>query len=204
MSKAKAETRKPWTRRTCGRCQHRDAKSGWCNVTAKWVATLAPCCDFGNRLIQAEQNCEAQRRFRGKAADGSDLKQTQKRRAVKVETKLAGRESHADAMTRHLRKNGGYFGDVPRKVRGNAAKIREAYEFAEEFLRDYGTDWKLHNKLCDMLKSALAAPARNCDVPHKDDHELWLRWQAFCAEIYPSRMSFSTWLLDLAQEGGAK
>lgn len=25
-----------------------------------------------------------------------------------------------------------------------------------------------------------------------------------CAEIYPSRMSFSTWLLDLAQEGGAK
>ena len=91
-----------------------------------------------------------------------------------------------------------------REKRGNAAKIREAYEFAEEFLRDYGTDWKLHNKLCDMLKSALAAPARNCDVPHKDDHELWLRWQAFCAEIYPSRMSFSTWLLDLAQEGGAK
>ena len=83
-------------------------------------------------------------------------------------------------------------------------EIREAYEFAEEFLRDYGTDWKLHNKLCDMLKSALAAPLRNCDVPHKDDHELWLRWQAFCAEIYPSRMSFSTWLLDLAQEGGAK
>lgn len=39
--------------------------------------------------------------------------------------------------------------------RGNAAKIREAYEFAEEFLRDYGTDWKLHNKLCDMLKSAV-------------------------------------------------
>lgn len=86
----------------------------------------------------------------------------------------------------------------------NAAKIREAYEFAEEFLRDYGTDWKLHNKLCDMLKSALVEPLRNCDVPHKDDHELWLRWQAFCAEIYPSRMSFSTWLLDLAQEGGAK
>ena len=44
------------------------------------------------------------------------------------------------------------------------AKLREAYEFAEEFLRDYGTDWKLHNKLCDMLKSALAAPLRNCDV----------------------------------------
>ena len=54
------------------------------------------------------------------------------------------------------------------KAVGNAAeamaKFREAYEFAEEFLRDYGTDWKLHNKLCDMLKSALAAPPRQCDV----------------------------------------
>lgn len=59
-------------------------------------------------------------------------------------------------------------------------------------------------ELKDIISAALAAPARNCDVPHKDDHELWLRWQAFCAEIYPSRMSFSTWLLDLAQEGGAK
>lgn len=118
MSKAKAETRKPWTRRTCGRCPHRNAAAGWCNVTAKWVATLAPCCDFGNRIIQAEQNRESQRRFRGLAADGSDLKQTQKRRALKVETKLTRHESHADAMTRHLRDNGGYFGYVPRKVRG--------------------------------------------------------------------------------------
>ena len=55
-------------------------------------------------------------------------------------------------------------GAMRREKRGNAAKIREAYEFAEEFLRDYGTDWKLHNKLCDMLKSALAEPLRNCDV----------------------------------------
>lgn len=112
----------------------------------------------------------------------------------------AERESaEADALV-----VGGMVEAMRNEKRGNAAKLREAYEFAEEFLRDYGTDWKLHNKLCDMLKSALAAPARNCDVPHKDDHELWLRWQAFCAEIYPSRMSFSTWLLDLAQEGGAK
>lgn len=43
---------------------------------------------------------------------------------------------------------------------GNAAKMREAYEFAEEFLRDYGTDWKLHNKLCDMLKSAMQEAAK--------------------------------------------
>ena len=50
------------------------------------------------------------------------------------------------------------------KAVGNNVKLREAYEFAEEFLRDYGTDWKLHNNLCDMLKSALAEPLRNCDV----------------------------------------
>ena len=50
------------------------------------------------------------------------------------------------------------------KAVGSNVKLREAYEFAEEFLRDYGTDWKLHNKLCDMLKSALAEPPRNCDV----------------------------------------
>ena len=59
---------------------------------------------------------------------------------------------------------GGMVEAMQREKRGNAAKIREAYEFAEEFLRDYGTDWKLHNKLCDMLKSALAEPLRNCDV----------------------------------------
>lgn len=58
--------------------------------------------------------------------------------------------------------------------------------------------------ILNQCRAALAKPARNCDVPHKDGHELWLRWQAYCAEIYPSRMSFSTWLLDLAQEGGAK
>lgn len=48
-------------------------------------------------------------------------------------------------------------------MEANNNAVREAYEFAEEFLRDYGTDWELHNKLCDMLKSALAKPQRNCD-----------------------------------------
>ena len=46
------------------------------------------------------------------------------------------------------------------KAVGNNVKLREAYEFAEEFLRDYGTDWKLHNKLCDMLKSAMQEAAK--------------------------------------------
>ena len=77
-----------------------------------------------------------------------------------------------------------------------------AYEVAaetEEPRCKISNDW-----LIETCKAALAAPPRNCDVPHKDDHELWLRWQAYCAEIYPSMVSFSTWLLAPAQEGGAK
>lgn len=95
---------------TCVRCPHCDEKSGWCAVTARWVSPLAPCCDYGARNIRAGQLREAQRRHHGKAADGSDLKWTPKRRALKVETKLVGRENAADAMTRHLRGNRGYFG----------------------------------------------------------------------------------------------
>lgn len=55
------------------------------------------------------------------------------------------------------------------KVVGNNVKLRKAYEFAEEFLRDYGTDWKLHNILCDMLKSALAEPPRACDLMTEEE-----------------------------------
>lgn len=38
-----------------------------------------------------------------------------------------------------------------------AAKLRKISEWAENNLRDYGADWREHNKLCDMLKKALAA-----------------------------------------------
>ena len=88
-------------------------------------------------------------------------KGTAKKLADRIEAawKAERERAKADALV-----VGGMVEAMRREKRGNAAKIREAYEFAEEFLRDYGTDWKLHNKLCDMLKSALAAPARNCDV----------------------------------------
>lgn len=83
-----------------------------------------------------------------------------------------------------------------REKRGNAAKIREAYEFAEEFLRDYGTDWKLHNKLCDMLKSALAAPLRNCDLYTVGEA---LRKYGFPTKIKPwgekEWLDFCEWLM---------
>lgn len=97
-----------------------------------------------------------------------------------------------------------------REKRGNAAKMREALVRCADIINKFGLAEIITTPMeviCDIegiITAALSAPPRNCDVPHKDDHELWLRWQAFCAEIYPSRMSFSTWLLDLAQEGGAK
>ena len=88
-------------------------------------------------------------------------KGTAKKLADRIEAawKAERERAKADALV-----VGGMVEAMRCEKRGNAAKIREAYEFAEELLRDYGTDWKLHNKLCDMLKSALAAPLRNCDV----------------------------------------
>lgn len=88
-------------------------------------------------------------------------KGTAKKLADRIEAawKAERERAKADALV-----VGGMVEATRREKRGNAAKIREAYEFAEEFLLDYGTDWKLHNKLCDMLKSALAAPLRNCDL----------------------------------------
>ncbi len=93
----------------------------------------------------------------------------------------------------------------------NMKAMREAYEFAEEFLRDYGTDWKLHNKLCDMLKSALAAPLRNCDVG--SDKEQYKRFRDYCSRkrcenlITPNTLG-SEFAFEWAQmpyaEGGAK
>ena len=98
----------------------------------------------------------------------------------------------------------------------NNAKMREALVEIDELtnLLDIPEDKKnllfapSHSfvavKIRKIIKRALEEPARNCDVPHKDEHELWLRWQAYCAEIYPSMVSFSTWLLAPAQEEGAK
>lgn len=83
----------------------------------------------------------------------------------------------------------------------NAAAMREAYEFAEEFLRDYGTDWKLHNKLCDMLKSALSAPPRNCDLYTVGEA---LRKYGFPTKIKPwgekEWLDFCEWLVSEVED----
>lgn len=89
----------------------------------------------------------------------------------------------------------------------NMAIMREALEKAEFGLFRWmsGTmNRDEHRELVATIKEALAEPARNCDVPHKDGHELWVRWQNYCAEILPSRVSFSTWLLAPARKGGAR
>ena len=95
-----------------------------------------------------------------------------------------------------------------KKHSGNAAAMREALLKAIVLLQacEWPDDAPMQDitEVMDEIEKALSWPARNCDVPHKDGHELWVRWQAYCAEIYASRMNLSTWLLDLAQEGGAK
>ena len=83
---------------------------------------------------------------------------------------------------------------------GNAAAIREAYEFAEEFLRDYGTDWKLHNKLCDMLKSALSAPPRNCDIYDAESCRMAYHLHG---DGLMTMQAFADWLFAPAEEGAA-
>ncbi len=50
--------------------------------------------------------------------------------------------------------------------------------WAEANLRDYGCDWKLHNRLCDMLKSALAEPRKNCEVGSVKEQTT--RYHQFC------------------------
>lgn len=90
----------------------------------------------------------------------------------------------------------------------NAAAMREALSDAcyamFNFLKTQNGGYEEMANALDKAKAALSAPARNCDMPHENDHELWLRWQNYCAEIWPSSISFSSWLLaPAAQEGGA-
>lgn len=96
-------------RLTCAICPIYTASIGWCAVRACRRPANAAVCEYGRRLIKNESVIAACRRLRGKSADGSDSR-TYKRRALKVPTKLVGRENAAEAMTRHLRKNDGYFG----------------------------------------------------------------------------------------------
>jgi len=59
--------------------------------------------------------------------------------------------------------------------------LEQVSEWAEKYLRDYGADYELHNKLCDYLKSALAEPPRNCDIGTPEEQEN--RFDAFCKGV---------------------
>jgi len=92
---------------------------------------------------------------------------------------------------------------------GNTAVMREALSDAcyamFNFLKTQNGGYEEMANALDKAKAALAAPPRNCDIPHSDEHELWLRWQDHCSKIYPKTIKFSTWLLATAnEEGGAK
>ena len=85
---------------------------------------------------------------------------------------------------------------------GNAAKLREVYEWAEKNLRDYGSDWQLHNKLCDMLKDALSAPPRNCDTLATYD-DFVDAWNDFVRRSESGSVAcFLAWLANVGKKGG--
>ncbi len=100
-----------------------------------------------------------------------------------------------------------------REKRGNAAAMREALELCVEAMCRY---CRAEARACDLpqcldgcetlkiAKAALAKPSRNCDMPHANDHELWLRWQNYCAEIWPRSISFSSWLIAPAERKGGR
>lgn len=89
------------------------------------------------------------------------------------------------------------------KPGGNMAAMRKALiEIVDRAIEVIDDDEGTYRKIVELAQAALAEPARNCDMPHANDHELWLRWQNYCAEIWPRSISFSSWLLATAEEGG--
>lgn len=97
--------------KTCAICPIHTASSGWCAVRACRRPANTPACEYGRKLIKADEVAAYFRKLRGQAEDGSGTRKYT-RRAPKVQMELVGGENAAEAMTRHLRKNHGYFGAV--------------------------------------------------------------------------------------------
>lgn len=51
-------------RRRCEVCPKRDA-NGTCLIKARWMAPLAPACDYGIKLMKNEYSAEWMRRVHG-------------------------------------------------------------------------------------------------------------------------------------------
>ena len=88
------------------------------------------------------------------------------------------------------------------ETQGNAAKLREAVTLLMDALADMITCNGRREKnraAMDAGRTALAAPARNCDK-FTNPFDAWLEWQAYCAVHKMAAMKFPPWLYDIAQE----
>ena len=110
---------------------------------------------------------------------------------------------------------------------GDCAKLREALEpwiaFAEWLLKNAGKDalgvairdnGPIIRQRLEELRAALAAPARNCDMPlvvegpaDNNADKAWLVFRRHNPDVYfdvPGLLRCIDWLLAPATEGGAK
>lgn len=107
-----------------------------------------------------------------------------------------------------------------KRERGDAAKLREALDESRRIASDLGgcrlnDYWKL-NEIVRVCESALAAPARNCDMPLVVDgpadnnaDKAWIVFKRHNPDAYfdvPGLLRCIDWLLAPAteKEGGAK
>lgn len=103
-----------------------------------------------------------------------------------------------------------------RRERGNSAALREALKAAELGLFRWlsgSISRDEHRELVATIKTALAAPPRNCDRFGGDNAKLQKVYYSECGKEYDPQdpcsrqaylVGYGNWLLALAKKGGAK
>lgn len=95
---------------------------------------------------------------------------------------------------------------------GDVAKLREALKRAWLFVSATRESFAFvhegrieRDKLCEDIDAALAAPARNCDLPKvvEDPWRAWMDDKSNWEEGYP-KLEIHDWLLAPATKGGNK
>ena len=101
----------------------------------------------------------------------NELEAAHKREVEKLNSVIQATVSHSDAEIDRLRREA----EELRKKLGNTAKLRKALGIVYDWILKAGNVYgypdteQKRRQLYDMMTSALAAPARNCDViPSKD------------------------------------
>ena len=90
---------------------------------------------------------------------------------------------------------------------GNAAAMREALEALVEYWDWGGYDAMRINRLQDEARAALAAPARNCDVPYIDEVARYSAFKAWCnakGHTMEPKLAYDAFDWLFAPEGGAE